>query len=357
MANAGKGIWKGEAMAVSMKMIAKRCKVSVATVSKALSDRNDIGEETKNRIRQVARELGYVPNVTARTLKTNRSYNIGVLFEEEAGSGLTHEYFSGVLNGLKIQIEQQNYDLTFINTSFVNSGMSYLDHARYRNFDGIAVICCGDYESPQVQELLRSDVPTVTVDYVHQNCTAVLSNNVKGMEDLMHYIYSQGHRKIAYIYGQKNSYVTKERLASFYRTAEELKLDVPEEYVREARYMETKESARATKALLELKEPPTCIMYPDDTALIGGLNVITERGMRVPDDISVAGYDGIRMSQLMHPKLTTIRQDTERIGREAGIRLIQNIETPKTALVERVVVEGELLTGQSVGKNTLETQS
>ena len=92
---------------VSMKMIAEQCKVSVATVSKALSDRGDIGEDTKNRIRQTAKELGYVPNVAARALKTKHSYNIGVLFEEQAGSGLTHEYFSGVLNGLKLQIEQQ----------------------------------------------------------------------------------------------------------------------------------------------------------------------------------------------------------------------------------------------------------
>ena len=340
---------------VSMKVIAERCNVSVATVSKALSDRGDIGEDTKNRIRQTAKELGYVPNVAARALKTNHSYNIGVLFEEQAGSGLTHEYFSGVLNGLKLQIEQQHYDLTFINTSFENSEMSYLDHARYRHFDGIAVICCDDYESAQVQELLRSDIPTVTVDYVHQNCTAVLSNNIKGMEELLRYIYSQGHRRIAYICGQAGSYVTKDRLAAFYRTAEDLKLDIPAEYVREARYMETRESAEATKALLDLKNPPTCIIYPDDMALIGGRNEITERGMTIPGDISIAGYDGIRMSQLLHPKLTTIRQDTERIGREAGRRLIQSIETPKTALVERVVIEGKLLTGQSVGKISPET--
>lgn len=340
---------------VSMKVIAQRCNVSVATVSKALSDRGDIGEETKNRIRQAAKELGYVPNVAARALKTKRSYNIGVLFEEEAGSGLTHEYFSGVLNGLKIQVEQQHYDLTFINTAFEDSEMSYLDHAKYRNFDGIAVICCDDYESPQVQELLRSNIPTVTVDYIHQNCTAVLSNNIKGMEELVRYIYSQGHRKIAYIHGQSGSYVTKDRLASFYRITEELGLKIGPDYVREARYMETQGAAEETKKLLDLKEAPTCIIYPDDMALIGGRNVITERGMRIPEDISIAGYDGIRMSQLLHPRLTTIRQDTERIGREAAHRLIQSIETPKTALVERVVIEGELLTGESVGKVSQQT--
>ena len=91
---------------VSLKTIAERCGVSTATVSKALNDHKDISEETKNRVKQTAEALGYFPNAAARALKTNRSYNIGVLFEEEAGRGLTHEYFSGVLNGLKIQAEK-----------------------------------------------------------------------------------------------------------------------------------------------------------------------------------------------------------------------------------------------------------
>ena len=91
---------------VSLKTIAERCGVSTATVSKALNDHKDISEATRKRVRQVADELGYFPNAAARALKTNRSYNIGVLFEEEAGRGLTHEYFSGVLNGLKKQAEK-----------------------------------------------------------------------------------------------------------------------------------------------------------------------------------------------------------------------------------------------------------
>ena len=95
--------YRKEAAMVSMKTIAQKCCVSTATVSKALSDQKDISEETKARIRKAAQELGYFPNGTARALKTSRSFNIGVLFEEEAGCGLTHEYFSGVLNGLKEQ--------------------------------------------------------------------------------------------------------------------------------------------------------------------------------------------------------------------------------------------------------------
>ena len=331
---------------VSMKDVAVECGVSIATVSKALNDHSDISEETRRKVKEAANRLGYYPNSAARALKTNRSYNIGVLFEEEAGRGLTHEYFSGVLNGLKIQAEKLGYDITFINTCFENRKMSYYEHCRYRNFEGV-VIVCANFDDPDVIELMNSEIPVVTIDYVHHNCTAVTSNNIQGMEDLVKYIYSQGHRKIAYIHGQEGSSVTRDRLASFYRTIDELGLEIT--YVRSADYLETKGSAKQTKELLNLEDPPTCIIYPDDTSLIGGRNVIIEMGLRIPRDISVAGYDGTMISQLLYPKLTTIRQNTEIIGSEAAIRLVGTIEKPRTTLVERVVIEGSLVPGQSVG--------
>ena len=333
---------------VSLKTIAERCGVSTATVSKALNDHKDISEATRKRVRQVADELGYFPNAAARALKTNRSYNIGVLFEEEAGRGLTHEYFSGVLNGLKKQAEKLGYDITFINTCFENRKMSYYDHCRYRNFEGVAIVCA-DFNEPDVVELMNSELPVVTIDYVHHNYTAVTSNNIQGIEELVKYIYSQGHRKIAYIHGQEGSTVTRERLASFYRAVDELGLELPENYIRTANYLEIQGAAEQTKELLNLPNPPSCIIYPDDTSLIGGRNVIIKRGMKIPQDISVAGYDGTMMSQLLYPKLTTISQNTELIGEEAAKRLIGTIEKPKTTLVERVVIEGSLIPGQSVG--------
>ena len=300
---------------VSLKDVAKRCGVSTATVSKALNGHSDIGEKTRIRIKEAAQEMGYFPNAAARALKTNRSYNLGVLFKEEAGRGLTHEYFSGILNGFKEKAEELGYDITFINNEHVNHKMSYLEHCKYRNFDGVGIVCAR-FEEPEVQELLQSNIPIVTVDYVYYNCTVVSSNNVKGMNELVRYIYSKGHRKIAYIYGEKHSAVTRDRL---------------------------------TRELLNLPDPPTCILYPDDTALIGGINVIDEMGLKVPDDISIAGFDGTKVSQLMSPKITTIRQNTRKIGEEAVKRLVQRIEQPKTTLVERVIINGELLVGESVG--------
>lgn len=332
---------------ISIKDIAKACGVSTATVSKALHDQKDVGQETKERIKRVASEMGYTPSAAARLLKTNRSNNIGVLYADEAAQGLTHEYFAGILNGFKEQARKNGFDITFINDHLVDRKMTYLEHCRYRNFDGV-VIVCANFEEPQVQELMSSKLPVVTIDYAHYNCTGVSSNNVKCMSDLVEYIISMGHKKVAYIHGQNYSSVTRDRLAAFYRGLEANNISIPEEYVRPARYLEIEESAEQTKTLLTLKDRPTCIMYPDDMALIGGLNVIRELGLRIPEDISIAGYDGTRISQMLSPKITTIKQDTDQIGKIAADRLISIIETPKTALVERVVVEGILLKGESV---------
>ena len=319
---------------VSLKDIAQRCGVSTATVSKALHDQKDIGAETKNRIKKIAKEMGYLPNAAARVLKTKESNNIGVLYFDEAAMGLTHEYFAGVLNGIKAQAEMLGYDITFINTSPVGKKLSYLEHCKYRNFDGV-VIVCARFQDNEVQELMSSDIPVVTIDYVHYSCSAVCYNNVKCMGELL---------------GQDFSSVTRDRLAAYYRALEKHGIDIPEEYVREARYLEAEDVAKQTEYLLDLPDKPTCIIYPDDTAAIGGINVIRSRGLRIPEDISIAGYDGTRVSQMLSPKLTTIRQDTDKIGREAADRLISIIKKPKTALVERAVVEGILLEGESVGR-------
>lgn len=334
---------------VSLKTIAEICGVSTATVSKALNGHTDIGEKTRERVKKTAEELGYFPNAAARALKTNRSYTVGVLFEEEAGRGLTHEYFSGVLNAFKMQVEKMGYDITFINTCFKNRRMSYIDHCRYRGFEGVLIVCA-DFNEPDVEELMNSNLPVVTIDYVHKDCTAVCSNNRKGMEDLVTYVYQQGHRKIAYIHGQEGSGVTRERLAVFYQKAASLGLQIPDEYIRTADYLKIQEAAKQTKELLNLSDPPTCILYPDDTSFIGGRNIITEMGFRIPEDISVAGYDGTNMSQLLHPKLATIRQNTELIGKEAAERLLYAIENPKTASIEKVIIDGRLIQGQSVKK-------
>ncbi len=334
---------------VSLKDIANACNVSVATVSKALNDQEDIGEKTKLRIRQTAEKMGYFPNFAAKALKTNKTYNIGVLFVDKAQSGLTHDYFSKVLDSFKRTVEACGYDLTFISGgSVANRKMSYLEHAKYRNFDGV-VIACVDFHDPQIEELVRSTIPLVTIDYIFNDRSAIVSDNVKGIEDLLKYIYSRGHRRIAYIHGADSS-VTQARLKSFYKTAMDLGISVPEAFLEEVDYRDTIGAMKATDKLLDMEDGPTCILYPDDFSAFGGINAIKQRGLRIPEDISIAGYDGIEIAMRYSPQLTTVVQDTEALGRKAAEKLIASIENPMTTFSEHVVVPGRLNEGESVKK-------
>ena len=210
---------------VSMKEIAKQCNVSVATVSKALNGYSDIGEETKNYILRTASEMGYLPNSSARALKTKRTFNLGVLFVDEARSGLTHDYFNRVLESFKSTAEAKGYDITFTSGNVSGKRMTYLEHCRYRGVDGV-VMACVDFTAEEVQELLLSDIPVVTIDHICDGRISVVSNNIQGMEELVTYIYKKGHRKIAYIHGDDTS-VTKNRLGSFYRTLQRLGIEEP----------------------------------------------------------------------------------------------------------------------------------
>lgn len=334
---------------VSMKDISVVCGVSIATVSKALNNHKDIGEETKEYVKRVAKEMGYFPNLAAKTLKTNRTYSLGVLFVDDASSGLTHDYFAHVLDSFKSTAEEKGYDITFINSCRTRPGrMSYLEHSRYRGFDGV-VIACVDFYDPEVEDLVRSDIPVVTIDHLFNNRSTIVSDNVKGIRDLVKYIYDMGHRKIAYIHGADSS-VTQSRLSSYYRTCEELGVAIPSEYVREAAYRNTHEAYEETLKLIDLKEPPTCILYPDDFSCFGGINALNAKGLKIPDDISVAGYDGIRIARHFEPRLTTLVQDTGRLGKEAAEKLISLIENPKTTLTEQIIVEGKVFKGNSVKK-------
>lgn len=329
---------------VSMKDIAQRCGVSVATVSKALNGQPDIGEETRTRISAVAEEMGYMTNSAARALKTNRTYNLGVLFVDERRSGLGHEYFSSMLESFKVEAENHGYDITFINHNVGGRTTSYLQHCLYRGVDGV-VIACVDFTDPRVRELVDSSIPLVTIDHVFNNRLAVVSDNVNGVEALVRYVHGKGHRKIAFLHGERTT-VTRNRLTGFYRACEELGIEVPEDYIRECVYHDPDRCARETRALMALPDRPTCIIFPDDFSYIGGMNALKEMGIRIPEDISAVGYDGIHLARVMN--LTTYSQNTQALGRIAAEKLISLIERPKTTLIDRILVPGSLLEGTSV---------
>ena len=332
----------------SMKDIALRCGVSVSTVSKALNDRWDVGDATKEQIIEAAKELGYAANTAARALKTNRTYSIGIVFTDLSNSGFMHEYFASMLNYFRAEAERRGYDITFISENMGPANTGYLQHVRARGLDGVAIICA-DFFDPMIQELVRSDLPVISLDHAYNNRSAVLSDNMRGMESLVRYVYGKGHRRIAYIHGNQTA-VTESRLTGFYRACDALGLSVPDEYVTECEYHEPVSCYEATKRLLALPERPTCIFFSDDYAYIGGINAIYEADLKVPEDISIVGYDGIHMAKMVSPKLTTWQQNTEDLGRIAAEQLIERIEHPRTTPSRHITVQGKLLEGETVLK-------
>ena len=334
---------------VSMKDIAKACSVSVATVSKALSGQPDIGEQTRELICKTADSLGYMTNSAARALKTNRTYNIGVLFVDERRSGFAHEYFSAVLESLKVEAEANGYDITFINSNQPHDKhKTYLEHCRYRGLDGV-MIACIDFDNQDVEALINSDIPVVTVDrtYPDTNTMSVLSDNASGMKELVEYIISQGHKRIAYLSGETSA-VTSERVTSYQNVMLEHGLDIPPEYHISTEYRNLTAARQYTRQLLSLPTPPSCIIYQDDYSAVGGMETIRDMGLSIPEDISVAGYDDIFIASQLRPRLTTVHQDTEVIGRIAAEKLISLIEHKRGCSYKPVIVDSCLEKGESV---------
>ncbi len=331
---------------VTIKEIAKECGLSATAVSKALRGEKDISQTTIDKVKKTAKELGYIKNPAAVRLKTNRSYNLGVLLEDGTQSGITHEFFASILNSFLLNAHQQGYTVTFISDKFGKETLSYSEYVHVHGCDGIMILAF-DFEDPQIIELANSGVPVVSVDYNYNHCSSVNSDNEYAMAEMVNYAYSMGHRKIAFIHGEMTS-VTRIRIASFYKTCEQLGIEVDEDYVKQGLYHDTKSAELITYELLDMKEPPTFIFYQDDFAFIGGLNALESRGVEIGKDISVAGYDGMLLSQVLRPKLMTWKQDTQKIGEEAVSLLIEAIERPKSYIPRIVEVRGELLKGKSV---------
>ena len=222
----------------SIKDIAKACGVSVATVSKALNGHNDISQATKEKC---VRLQGRSATCQTRSagLKTNRTYNLGVLFVDEAQSGLTHEFFAAVLDSFKRHAEGRGYDITFINHNIGHGHSSYLEHCRYRGVDGV-IAACIKFDDPEVIELAYSNLPIVTVDHVFNNRAAVLSDNTDGVHKLVDQLAALGHERIAYIHGENHSAVTQKRLVGFYRACAAHGITVPDAYIVPSTYRDAK---------------------------------------------------------------------------------------------------------------------
>ena len=166
---------------VTLKDIARECHVSFSTVSKALKGSSEISAETIKLVQDKAVQMGYHPNLAARTLRTNRTFDIGVIFEDKTGSGFQHQYFAKIISGLQKVAQEKGYEITFTSQARSDKNYDYYNHMKGRNFDGVAILSA-DFNQTGIQNLVQSEIPTVTLDYFYdKNHTAIMSDNEKGM--------------------------------------------------------------------------------------------------------------------------------------------------------------------------------
>jgi LacI family transcriptional regulator, galactose operon repressor len=346
----------------TIRELAEQIGVSMATVSRVLNNYPDVSPETRERVLAHIRKLDWTPDHAARTMVTGKTNVIGVILDTGSGHpDLQHPFFQEVLSGLKRSLGSLGYDLllfsteqaenAFADTAFAR-GETYVSRARHHRVDGV-VLMGADPHAAQVEEVVRSGLPCMAVDLDLEGGRTgyVMSDNVAGAVLAVRHLHELGHRRIAMIAGPADTRPGVDRLLGYRRELNRLGIEHRAEYVREGDFYPESGYAE-TLALLDLPEPPSAVFAAADLMAAGALQAIGERGLSVPSDIAVVGFDDVQIAPLLRPPLTTIRQDKQALGAAAGEAVIRLIEDPDlvapviTIPVELVVRESTLGTGR-----------
>ena len=338
---------------VTIKDISKMSGFSVTTVSKAMNDYSDISSKTKNLILSIANEMNYIPNSQARSLVTQKSYTIGIIFQEISGIGLQHPLFSKILETFKSEVESAGYDILFLSQRMGKQIGSYLQHSIRKQVEGILVLCA-NFFSDELFELYNAEIPMVLIDFEQERIQCITSNNAQAVDLALKYLYDNGHRDIANIHGGSNTFIGGTRKKAFEDSMAALGLEINPEHVVEGEFFSIQNGYDAMKKIMHCPNQPTAIFCASDLMAIGAMQAIHDEGKKVPDDYSIIGFDGIDASQITTPRLTTIKQDTENMGRIAAKDILKMVEKNKRLNMGKTrVVDGYLYEGETVRKREL----
>jgi len=303
--------------------VAERAGVSIATVSRALNDRGDVSAQTRERVREVARSVGYSADPAARSLVTQKTRRIAVVVGDNAGHrDLSLVFFGKVLAAISRRLAQSSYDPLLLHPSDIG-----LDH----RFDA-AVLIGVDDDDALVADLSSRQVPLVGVDVRCSSGRAayVGSDHADGIRLALAHLHALGHRRIAHVAGAANTLAGSERLQAFRSECEALGLELPDDLVRLGDFSSAS-GYRETCVLLALPERPTAVVAASDLMALAALQAIRDAGLQPGEDVAVVGFDDLEAAALAHPPLTTIRQDRQELGTLAATRAIELIEDPEAA--------------------------
>lgn len=303
--------------------IAEATGYSAPTVSKALNGQGSLSEETRQRILDKAKELGYEPNITARTLTTKKSHLIGVIYDDTGmNMGFAHPLFSPVLTRFREKIEAAGYDIIFLSRHF---NMTYFSHANFRCIDGVIIINPATNTPADFQDFIKTDLPRVSTNSVFEGIPTVITENVQSGYDAAEYLVKHGHKKIAYISAPVNGISTApdERFEGFKSALEHYQLYDESLYELSADW--TKEcGAEAFGRLIKRRKDITAVFVTNDQLAFGVYEYAKKHGIRIPEDISVIGFDDEIASEYLG--LTTFRQSTTEIADIASQLMLDQID-------------------------------
>jgi LacI family transcriptional regulator len=320
----------------TIKDVAARAGVSIATVSRALNDRGDVSTETRDRVRMIAREVGYSADPAARSLVTQKTRLVAVVVGDNAGHrDLSLVFFGKVLAAISGRLARSSYDPVLLPRGDIDT-----DH----RFDA-AVLIGVDDDDPLISDLASQRVPLVGVD-VRCGGAYVGSDHADGVRLALGHLHALGHRRIAHIAGALNTMAGKQRVEAFRREAKTLGLDESDELVRQGDFSSAS-GYRETCALLALRERPTAIVAASDLMALASLQAIRDAGLEPGRDVAVVGFDDLEAAALAHPSLTTVRQDRRELGTLAATRALELIEQPDITLRDTVLPVELVVRGSS----------
>jgi len=336
---------------VTMTEIAARSGVSLATVSLVLRDRSGVGAETRERVMQIAKDLGYFPRNT-NGLPAIPITNLGLILKEEPHRiPQANLFYSHVIAGIEVACRRQNINL-FYATMTVDANSYPLELPRIlleeNTTEGFLLL--GAFLSESLRQVVaRHSVPMVLVDAyaVDDVYDAVVSDNLKGAYQAVTYLIQQGHRHIAFVGSHPDSsYPSIRERQSGYRQAL-TDAQIAESYCANCHIIDTEEIVQATTNLIEANPHITAIFAANDETAITMMETLRALGRQIPDDISIVGYDDIDLASRVSPPLTTMQVDKAEMGRMAVQVLINRVQYPESGLV-RVVMSSRLLERDSV---------
>jgi LacI family transcriptional regulator len=330
---------------ITIKEIAKLADVAQSTVSKALNDRPDVSPETKRKIIEIAKQYNFVPNAFGKGLKSRTTENIGVIFCRESQPLSGNPFYSRVLEGIEAELAMNNYNLVL--QLIPESQQEMLPKmVRQRQVDGL--ILAGIFQEQFIKNILSNNIFVVLIDpkILTNNCSQVLIDNEHGAFTATQYLIQKGHRRIGFISGDLERLSFKQRFNGYKKALEYNNIAVDKALIQTGGL---EKGYDHVKSLLMLDNRPTAIFAANDINAIHGYKAIQERNIKIPNDLSIIGFDDIDLAKYATPSLTTIRVYKEEMG-SIGVRMLLQMingenETPLTTIVPTKLIERDSVNG------------